>query len=50
MVRGKITLDAAERHELQHRIQATMIAVRDRQRAEITNCFPACLLSEWRRW
>jgi transposase len=35
MVRGKITLDAAERHELQHRMRATTIAVRDRQRAEI---------------
>jgi len=35
MVRGKITLDTAERHELQHRMRATTIAVRDRQRAEI---------------
>ena len=35
MVRGKITLGAAERHELEHRMRATTIAVRDRQRAEI---------------
>jgi len=35
MVRSKIALDAAESRELQRRIRATTIAVRDRQRAEI---------------
>lgn len=36
MVGGKIALDAAERDELQRRMRATTIAVRDRQRAEIS--------------
>jgi transposase len=35
MVRSKIALDGAERQELQRRMRATTIAVRDRQRAEI---------------
>lgn len=35
MARSKIALDAAERQELQRRLRATRIAVRDRQRAEI---------------
>src|SRR3974390_952360 len=35
MVRGEIALDAGERLELQRRIRATTVAVRDRQRAEI---------------
>ncbi len=35
MVRGKIALDTAERQELQRRMRATTIAVRDRQRAQI---------------
>ena len=35
MARRKITLDAEESRELQRRIKATTVAVRDRQRAEI---------------
>ena len=35
MVGGKIVLEAAERQELERRMRATTIAVRDRQRAEI---------------
>src|SRR5438477_8384771 len=35
VARSKITLDAEERRELQRRIKATTVAVRDRQRAEI---------------
>jgi transposase len=35
MVAGKVVLEAAERKELEHRVRATTIAVRDRQRAEI---------------
>jgi transposase len=35
MVDGKVVLEAAERHELEGRVRATTIAVRDRQRAEI---------------
>src|SRR5438445_6436568 len=35
VARSKITLDAEESRELQRRIKATTVAVRDRQRAEI---------------
>jgi DNA-directed RNA polymerase specialized sigma24 family protein len=35
VARSKIILDAAESRELQRRIKATTVAVRDRQRAEI---------------
>ena len=35
MVRGQVTLEAGERQELQRRVRATTVAVRDRQRAEI---------------
>ncbi|MBO0735511.1 MAG: helix-turn-helix domain-containing protein, partial [Alphaproteobacteria bacterium] len=35
MARSKIVLDAAESRELQRRVNATTVAVRDRQRAEI---------------
>ena len=35
MVSGKVVLEAAERKELERRVRATTIAVRDRQRAEI---------------
>ena len=35
MVGGKVVLEAAERKELERRVRATTIAVRDRQRAEI---------------
>jgi Asp/Glu/hydantoin racemase len=35
MPRSKIVLDAEESCELQRRIKATAVAVRDRQRAEI---------------
>jgi transposase len=35
MIRGPVTLEAGERQELQRRVRATTVAVRDRQRAEI---------------
>ena len=35
MVGGKIVLEGAERQELERRMRASTIAVRDRQRAEI---------------